>query len=64
MSTDDNIDIKGKGQYRTDIEYRKPRERSACPKCHSVVVKRRRRMNDYKCSLCGWEGESIKKIMW
>ncbi len=51
------------GHYRP-FESRKPRERSACPKCGSIIVKKRFRTRDYVCKSCGWEGETIKKIMW
>jgi ribosomal protein L37AE/L43A len=43
---------------------RKPRERSACPMCDSLLVKRRKRVHDYICRSCGWEGVAIKKVMW
>ena len=46
------------------FETKQPRERSACPKCESVFVKKRVRTHDYICKHCGWEGNAIKKIIW
>ncbi len=47
--------------YRKD--YKKQRERSACPKCESILVKKRRDTYDYMCESCGWTGKAIKKVM-
>ena len=64
MEEDDVHVIKKYAHRRICAESRKPRQRSACPKCDSVLVKKRRRTNDYVCSKCKWEGSSDKKVMW
>lgn len=46
------------------FEARKPRERSACPNCESILVKKRFRTQDYICKKCNWTGVTIKKIIW
>lgn len=67
MSRDGNtdIEIKRKGRRRSiPFESEKLRERSACPKCNSILVKKRNRTNDYVCPVCGWVGGTVKKVMW
>jgi predicted RNA-binding Zn-ribbon protein involved in translation (DUF1610 family) len=56
--------LKSKTRHCIPFKTEQPRERSACPKCESVYVKRRVRAHDYVCKSCGWEGNAIKKIMW
>ena len=56
--------VKKYSKRRIPFESKKPRERSACPKCNSILVKKRRRTNDYICDKCKWEGVTIKKVMW
>ncbi len=60
----EDMHIKSKVRRYIPFEARQPRERSACPKCESILVKRRNRTHDYICKSCGWEGEGVKKIMW
>jgi len=63
--TDNNIDYtKRKRRHRIAFESGEPRERSACPKCGSILVKRRNRTCDYMCPSCKWEGETVKKVIW
>ena len=56
--------IKRKVKRLIPFESRKPRERSACPKCNSILVKKRHRTKDYVCDVCKWEGVTVKKVMW
>jgi predicted RNA-binding Zn-ribbon protein involved in translation (DUF1610 family) len=55
--------LKTKVRHCIPSKARQPRERSACPKCGSTMVKRRNRTHDYVCKSCGWEGEGIKKVI-
>lgn len=55
---------KGRRIRHVPFESDKPRERSACPKCGSILVKKRMRTHDYVCKTCNWEGESVKKVIW
>lgn len=67
MTINENKDthtIKRKRSWRIPFESRKPRERSACPNCNSILVKKRHRTKDYVCEVCNWEGVTVKKVMW
>lgn len=66
MYEDSNIetDKKRKVRHYIAFESRTPRERSACPKCGSILVKKRNRTHDYICKACNWEGATIKKVIW
>ena len=41
-----------------------PRERTACPKCNSVSLQKRKSTSDYKCDRCGWEGKGTVKVIY
>jgi predicted RNA-binding Zn-ribbon protein involved in translation (DUF1610 family) len=60
------MDMHPKLRARCDTYFgaRRPRERSACPKCESVHIKKRVRTHDYICNACGWEGVTVKKVIW
>jgi len=64
MTKDEIHMTKSYSHRRVPFESKKPRERSACPKCNSILVKKRRRTNDYICDKCKWEGVTVIKIMW
>lgn len=53
-----------KARCNASFGARRPRERSSCPKCGSVHVKKRVRTHDYLCEFCGWEGVTIIKVVW
>jgi ribosomal protein L37AE/L43A len=57
------MSMKPKTRRYIPFEARRPRERSSCPKCESVDVKKRVRTHDYVCNACGWEGDAIRKVM-
>lgn len=59
----EEIEIK-KRIRQVPFESKKPRVRSACPNCGSILVKKRMRTCDYVCKACDWEGKSVKKVMW
>ena len=63
MGENQNMNIKSKVVHYLPFS-RHPRERSACPKCESIHVKKRVRTRDYICVTCGWEGGSVKKVIW
>ena len=54
----------GKRRRYLAFEAKKPRERNACPKCGSMLVRKRVITKDYKCNVCGWIGVSVIKVMW
>ena len=60
----EDIRIKRKRLGYIPFEFRKLRERSACPKCGSILVKKRVRTRDYICKVCEWVGVSVTKVMW
>lgn len=62
-SGNEDMHLKPKVRRYIPFEARQPRERSACPECESIYVKKRVRTRDYVCKSCGWEGFSIKKVM-
>lgn len=65
MITEENKDIrKAKRKGHVSLGSKNLRERSACPKCGSILVKKRNRTCDYVCEACKWEGKTIKKVMW
>lgn len=60
--------IKGNGISRRK-NYRpfssnNPRERTACPKCNSVSLQKRKSTNDYLCDRCGWKGNGTVKVIY
>lgn len=55
--------IRKRKRYKP-FELRKPRLRNSCPKCGSLDVKKKRGNYNYKCGRCGWEGESVTKIIY
>ena len=60
--------IKGSGLPRKK-NYRpfssgNPRERTACPKCNSVSLQKRKSTKDYICDRCGWEGIGTVKVIY
>jgi len=57
-------ETKRKVRRYVPFESRKPRERSACPKCGSILVRKRFKTHDYICKKCDWIGVVIKKVMW
>lgn len=38
------------------------RNRSRCPKCHSLRLYKYSKTHNYKCECCGWTGSSPEKI--
>jgi len=40
------------------------RERSFCPSCNSVRIRKRVNTHDYYCENCKWIGTSPKKMKW
>jgi len=57
-------DIESARKRHVPFESRQPRERSACPKCGSILVRKRFKTHDYICKKCDWIGVTIKKVMW